>query len=77
MQNQATIHPDDVSVDVQIPRNATEGARTGFARGGMLTWDGTVQAETVLAADIQAPLAARIATRLFGFLKKPLLSLVS
>jgi hypothetical protein len=76
MQNQATVRPDDVSVDVQIPPNATAGARTGFARGGMLTWSGSVQGETVLAADVQAPVTARIATRIFSALKKPIVSLV-
>jgi lipopolysaccharide/colanic/teichoic acid biosynthesis glycosyltransferase len=75
MQNQATVHPDDVSVDVQVPRAGTKGARTGFAPGGTLAWQGSVQAETLLAADLETPLTARIAIRLFGFLKRPLVSL--
>jgi hypothetical protein len=75
LQNQATVRPDDVAVDVQIPRNTTVSALEGFAGGDTLQWNGPVPAEMRLSAGIQRSLPARLASRVFGFLKDPLISM--
>jgi lipopolysaccharide/colanic/teichoic acid biosynthesis glycosyltransferase len=75
LQNQATVRPDDVAVDVQVPTRAITGAREGFLQGQTLSWRGPVQADTRLAADVRASFGTRLAARIADFVKRPIMEL--
>ena len=72
LQNQATVRPDNLSVRIKLPDNATATGLRGFRLSrGALSWEGTLKSDTELAARVRSPLGARLRTQLTDFLRKP------
>lgn len=74
VQNQATIHPDDLRVHVEIPSNAGIGLRWGFDKGRSLEWAGPLTSEKKLSAEVLVPLPSRIAAEFAQILRKPVIA---
>jgi lipopolysaccharide/colanic/teichoic acid biosynthesis glycosyltransferase len=72
VQNQATVHPDQLTIDVKAPRKSRIDVRRGFFRGDSLNWQGTVTSDIQLNAEIRVPWPTRIAARIGSFLRRPL-----
>jgi len=77
VQNQATVTPDELSVDIELPKGASVTTKKGFIRGNGLRWKGPVAARIDLAAGLHRPLSDRLMARLAGWLKHPVISLSS
>jgi hypothetical protein len=75
MQNQATVRPDDVAVDVQVPALALGAGPGGILPKAALSWRGPVPADLRLSADVETSFGARVAARIAGFMKRPFLEL--
>jgi lipopolysaccharide/colanic/teichoic acid biosynthesis glycosyltransferase len=71
VQNQASIVPDRLSVQIQPPSGASIQQRTVFERGDSLSWTGEARNVLRLSADIGSPMHARIAAWLAPFLRQP------
>jgi hypothetical protein len=71
LQNQATVVPDSLHVQIQLPPGTSIGHRTGFQRGQNLSWSGNVGNIRQLAADIRSPLTTRTARWLTSILQRP------
>ena len=77
IQNQATVVPDTLSVQIQLPPGSRIERRRYFERGDSLYWKGEARNVLELSADIATPLPTRIAASLAPFLRQPLSSLGS
>ncbi|MCA1841458.1 MAG: DUF4012 domain-containing protein, partial [Actinobacteria bacterium] len=75
MQNQATVHPDEVTVSILVPPEMVIGAREGFARGDDLNWHGPLDRDTILFGDLEIPLSRRLANRLASILQRPVVEI--
>lgn len=75
LQNQATVHPDEVSLRVAVPPGAVIDLREGFVRGKTLVWKGALTSDLDLAAEVEVPLTARIAHEVASLLRRPVFRL--
>ncbi|HVF12539.1 MAG TPA: DUF4012 domain-containing protein, partial [Actinomycetota bacterium] len=71
LQNQSTVRPDRLSVDIAVPENSNIEEREGFVRGDRLTWSGDLVADTELAAEVSMPWHLRLPSRVLEWLKRP------
>ena len=71
VQNQATVRPDTLSINIQVPENMTVTEREGFKSGSNLVWSGEVDKDLEFAARIETPLTTRVMNRVTRFLRQP------
>ncbi|MEX2551633.1 MAG: sugar transferase [Actinomycetota bacterium] len=71
VQNQATVVPDDLSVQIEPPPGASIQSRRAFERSNTLSWRGEVGNLLELSAQIRSTLRARIVDRLAPLLRRP------
>lgn len=72
LQNQSTIQPDHLNLRIRLPENAEARALQGFSSsGGALVWEGALDSDTELSADVELPLGSRLVNRLTSFLRRP------
>lgn len=71
VQNQATVTPDTLSIQVQLPDGSTAAEKKGFEGGNSLIWEGPVVSDLELSARIDTPVGKRIFDKVTGFLRKP------
>jgi UDP-N-acetylmuramyl pentapeptide phosphotransferase/UDP-N-acetylglucosamine-1-phosphate transferase len=72
VQNQATVRPDTMSVSVKIPARSVIRLSEGFIGGKELSWEGTIDSDKSLAAEVNVPLYARIIAQISSILRRPL-----
>lgn len=72
IQNQATVIPDQVSVSVRLPDNASVSGLQGLRRSGdSLNWQDQLHGDTDLAATVELPFATHVVDRLTALLRTP------
>jgi lipopolysaccharide/colanic/teichoic acid biosynthesis glycosyltransferase len=71
VQNQATVTPDTLTIQIQLPERTTVTERKGFPSGTPLLWEGPLASDMELSARVQTPLGTRIFDKVTGFLRKP------
>jgi hypothetical protein len=72
VQNQAMVRPETMSVSVKIPPSSVIRLREGFLSGKELSWEGTIDSDNRLAAEVNVPLYARIFAQIASILHRPL-----
>jgi hypothetical protein len=74
LQNQATVSPDELTIDIKAPRQARVDSRRGFFRGDTLNWQGSLTHDMDLTAELKIPWPTRVVTRIGSFLRTPVAS---
>lgn len=71
IQNQSTVVPDQLSINLELPPTSEISGRSGFARGDALVWTGDANRDIVLAADISTSWLGSLAQRVVDQLSRP------
>ncbi len=64
IQSQATVRPDDLSVDIELPSNSSVSSRMGFLYGKNLSWSGPLSKDMELSAEVRIPISQRLIAKI-------------
>jgi lipopolysaccharide/colanic/teichoic acid biosynthesis glycosyltransferase len=71
VQNQATVEPDTLSVQIQLPEESIVTSQEGFRGTTSLVWDGKLTSDFELSATVETPLSARLLEKIRTTLRQP------